>query len=137
MFKVKSCYVSLDGKSVFYIADTFYRFKPEQTDKYQFIIEYQDIYREYPELFVLTPDFYRELHSCFGEYKESSYDRYTTFNKVSKLREELKYYKNIKYSQLIHILHPVIFVNSTKTDLLHSVVEALIDKVELKDSCGK
>lgn len=137
MFKSKSCYISADNKSVFYIADISYCFKLEETDKYQFIIEYQDIYLDYPKVFVLTPDTYKYLCSCFGEYKESSYDRYTMFNRLSKLKEELKYLKDIKRSQLIDILHPVVFVNSTKSDMLHSVIDALIDKVELKDSCGK
>lgn len=137
MFKVKSCYTSLDGKSVFYIADTSYHFKPEETDKYQFIIEYQDIYLDYPKVFILTSDTYRYLCSSFGEYREASYDRYTMFNRLSKLKEELRYLKDIKRSQLIDILHPIIFVNATKSDMLHAVIDVLIDKVKLKDFCAK
>lgn len=132
MFKVKNCYTSLDGKSVFYIADTSYHFKPEQTDKYQFIIEYQDIYLDFPKVFVLTPDTYRYLCSCFGEYKEASYDRYIMFNRLSKLKEELEYLKNVKHSQIADIIRPIIFTNASNSEMLYAITEALIDKVELK-----
>lgn len=132
MFSIKSCYISTDNKSVFYVADTSYHLKDDLI-QYQYIIEYHDIYTEYPKLLILTPDVYKTLCSYFGKYEESSYDRYTVFNKLSKLREEFRYQKDSKYSALTELVYSPIFLNNSKSDILHSVLDALIDKVELKE----